>query len=272
MPATVASLLADRRLPALETRMLLGQVLGRDRAWLAAHPEAAVPDDSALRFRSLLERRHSGEPMAYLTGEREFFSLAFRVTPDVLIPRPETEILVEQALALIPAGLATRVADLGTGSGVIALALARHRPQARVVATDVSAAALAVAQDNARRLGLPRVRFVLSEWCADLPDPEYDLIVSNPPYVAEHDSHLSEGDVRHEPRGALASGADGLADLRVIARQAPGRLAPGGWLLVEHGYDQGEAVRALFGQAGLVAVETVVDLAGIGRVTKGQKR
>jgi release factor glutamine methyltransferase len=272
MPDTVASLLADRRLPALETRMLLGRVLGRDRAWLAAHPEAVVPDDAALRFRGFVARRLSGEPMAYLTGEREFFSLVFHVTPAVLIPRQETEVLVEQALALIPAGVPARVADLGTGSGAIALALAHHRPQARIVATDVSATALAVAQDNARRLGLPQVRFVHSEWCADLPDPEYEVIVSNPPYVAEHDRHLSEGDVRHEPRGALASGRDGLADLRIIARQAPKRLAAGGWLLVEHGYDQGEAVRGLFGGVGLAAVETIADLAGIGRVTKGRKR
>lgn len=264
-------MLASSSLPALEARILLAHVLRSDRAWLAAHPEAVPEAHDAASFAALCERRGEGEPIAYLVGEREFYGLRLRVTPAVLIPRPETELLVELTLARTPRDVPARVLDLGTGSGAIALAVAHARANAHVLAIDASAEALEVARSNARRLACGNVTFCESTWFSDVPRERFDLIVSNPPYVAEDDPHLGQGDLRFEPRGALAAGRDGLDALRVITRDAPQFLAVGGTLVVEHGYDQAEACRALFERAGLSAIETHEDLAGIPRVTLGRR-
>jgi release factor glutamine methyltransferase len=256
-------------LDRLDAQLLLLHVLGRgpgERAWLLAHDTDALPDGTDERFLALCRRRADGEPVAYLTGEKEFHGLALRVDARVLVPRPDTETLVEWALDLLRGSAAPRVIDLGTGSGAIALAIAAARPDARVEAVDRSADALAVARANAQRLGLP-VQFRQASWleCAG----EYDLIVSNPPYVAEADPHLPA--LRHEPRSALAAGPDGLDDLRAIVAAAPAHLAPGGWLLLEHGWDQAEAVRALLRAAGLGEVDSRTDLAGIARCSGGRR-
>jgi release factor glutamine methyltransferase len=251
--------------------VLLAHALGRDRAWLAAHATDALARDDAERFFALARRRRGGEPVAYLTGCREFWGLMLGVTPAVLVPRPETETLVEAALARLPSHRPLRVLDLGTGSGAIALALAHERPRVEVIATDASEAALAVAGDNAARLGIANVRFLRSDWYAQLPDgARFDAIVSNPPYVATGDPHLTEGDLPFEPASALLAGADGLSALRTIVAGAPSRLAPAGWLLVEHGYDQAAAVRALLEGAGFEALASLRDLAGIPRVAAGR--
>ena len=266
---TVASLTAGSRLPALEAGVLLAHVLHVDRAWLAAHPGAEVTPEHAAAARTLFARRLRDEPAAYLVGEREFFGLAFRVTPDVLIPRPETELLVELALARMPPGQRLRVLDLGTGSGAIAVALALERPMAEVHASDASAAALAVAADNAARHGV-QVRFVLGNWFEALPGSAYDLIVCNPPYVAEADAHWS-GEIRFEPRLALEGGEDGLACIRAIVAGSPRYLQRGGWLLLEHGYDQGDACTKLLRCHAYVELADCNDLAGIGRVSLGRR-
>ena len=271
-PMTVRRLLADARarIGAVDAEALLAHALGRDRGWLFAHADDAVAAGHRDRFASLLTRREAGEPVAYLCGRRGFWTLDLTVTPDTLIPRPETELLVELALARLPAGRALRVADLGTGSGAIALALASERPQARVDAVDASPGALAVAQDNARAAGIPNVAFHLGDWFAALPDRRFDLVASNPPYIAEGDPHLARGDLRHEPAMALSSGRDGLDAIRAIVRDAPAHLHPGGWLLLEHGHDQGEPVRALLQAAGFVEVATHRDLEGRDRVGLGR--
>jgi release factor glutamine methyltransferase len=245
-------------------------VLGCDRAWLVAHASDPLPRDAAQAFFALAKRRRDGEPVAYLTGRREFWGLDLAVTPAVLIPRPETETLVEVALARLPVARGVRVLDLGTGSGAIALALARERPQAEVVATDVSPEALDVARGNAARLAIGNVAFLQSDWYAGMPPDRFDAIVANPPYIAQGDPHLRDGDLRFEPRGALASGVTGLSALVAIVAGARDRLAPGGFLAVEHGFDQGDAVRGLFEASGFVAVEASRDLAGIWRVVTGQ--
>jgi release factor glutamine methyltransferase len=268
---TVRSALAQSGLVPLEAQVLLAHALGRDRAWLAAHATDALARDDAERFFALARRRRGGEPVAYLTGCREFWGLMLGVTPAVLVPRPETETLVEAALARLPSDRPLRVLDLGTGSGAIALALAHERPRAEVIATDASEAALAVAGDNAARLGIANVRFLRSDWYAQLPDgARFDAIVSNPPYVATGDPHLTEGDLPFEPASALLAGADGLSALRTIVAGAPSRLAPAGWLLVEHGYDQAAAARALLEGAGFEALASLRDLAGIPRVAAGR--
>lgn len=256
--------------PAAEASLLLTHVLQRPRSWLYAWPESAIDQAQANRFLTLIERRCAGEPVAYLTGRREFWSLDLKVTPDTLIPRPETELLVERALALMPASSAVRVVDLGTGSGAIAAAVASERAQWRILATDANAAALAVAEENFSRLGLSRITTRLGDWLAPLGGKCFDLILSNPPYVAERDPHLHRGDLRYEPRRALTSGDDGLADLRRLCREAPRHLAAGGWLVVEHGYDQGPAVRQLMAAAGLREIATHPDLGGLERVTEGR--
>jgi release factor glutamine methyltransferase len=254
--------------PRLEAQLLVAQALGRDRAWLFAHGTDPVGDDTARQVHQWVARRSAGEPMAYVLGRREFWSLDLQVSPQVLIPRPDTEILVETALGHLDRDSDAAIVDLGTGSGAIALALATERPQARITATDRSAVALAVARDNARHLGLhSRIRWLEGSWYAPLGDARFDMIVSNPPYVAEADPHLARLD--HEPREALVSGVDGLDDLRQIVADAPGHLLPGGWLLVEHGWDQGGAVQALFQAAGFSRIETLKDLAGCDRLTQG---
>ena len=273
--STIAAALAAARpkLAAGEARLLLGHVLNKSTAWLIAHDDEALDEDALLRFASLVARRAGGEPVAYLVGQREFFGRAFAVSAAVLIPRPETELLVELALAKVgdgdTAAQATRVLDLGTGSGCIAITLALEQAALQVTAIDASAAALAVAKTNAERLGAT-LRLLRSDWFAALAGEQFDLIVANPPYIAAADSHLAAGDLRHEPAAALASGADGLADLRRIIAEAPPHLAPGGRLLLEHGYDQAEAVRDLLEQAGLIDIEQHHDLAGIVRVSGGR--
>lgn len=252
-----------------EAEILLAHALGADRTLLYARPERLLSPDEARRYDTLLAHRAEGWPVAYLTGRREFHGLVLRVTPHVLVPRHETELLVELALERIPAGRHARVADLGTGSGAIALALAAARPNARVVAVDSSEAALRVAADNARALGLSNVELRRGDWFEPLAGEHYALVVSNPPYLAEDDPHLDATDLRHEPRAALASGADGLDALRILVAGALAHLEPGGAMLVEHGADQGAALRALFDAAGYVRVGTVRDLERRERVTVG---
>lgn len=254
----------------VDARVLLQHVLGCDRAWLVAHGADALTRDQAETFFALAKRRRDGEPIAYLTGRREFWGLDLAVTPAVLIPRPETETLVEVALARLPADRPLRVLDLGTGSGAIALAIAKERPLAAVTATDASAEALEVARGNAARLGLANVAFVRSDWYAAVPSGRFDAIVSNPPYIAPGDPHLADGDLRFEPRSALTPGATGLSALAAIVAGARERLVPSGALAVEHGFDQVEAVRGLFEDAGFVAVEAFRDLAGLWRVVAGR--
>jgi release factor glutamine methyltransferase len=271
---TVRRALAQSGLVPVDAHALLGHVLGVNRAWLAAHGDDALAPDRAAAFAALAKRRRDGEPVAYLTGRREFWGLALDVSPAVLIPRPETETLVEAALARLPADRAQRVLDLGTGSGAVALAIASERPLARVLATDASAAALAVAAGNARRLGLDRVAFAPGDWYdavpADWRGAPFDVVVSNPPYVGERDPHLGIGDLRFEPAQALSPGGEGMAALRTIVAGARARLCAGGTLAVEHGHDQSEAVRALFAAAGFVAIAVARDLAGIERVVAGR--
>lgn len=265
----LASLIAASGLPRIEAAILAGHVLGRGRAWIAAHGDEILPPPERTRIESLLERRRHGEPVAYLTGMREFRGLDFIVSPEVLIPRPETELLVDLALERLPAGAQARVADLGTGSGAVAIAIAIERPEARVVAVDLSDGALRVARANAVRLGA-RVEFVAGSWFQPLQGRTFDMVVSNPPYVARGDRHLEEGDVRHEPRLALESGPDGTDALREIALAARGHLATGGWLLMEHGYDQREAVLELLAQCGYSDIADHEDLAGQPRVVVGR--
>jgi release factor glutamine methyltransferase len=255
-----------------DAAILLTEVLGVSRAWLVAHGSDPIDPLAAARFEHLVVRRVAGEPIAYLIGRRGFHSLELDVGPAVLIPRPETELLVELALERMRDDRAVEVADLGTGSGALALAIAVARPQARLLASDASAAALAVAKANAQRLGLANVAFVEGSWWVPLAGRRFDLIVSNPPYIALDDPHLDAGDLRFEPRSALVAGADGLDDLRLLAAGAPAYLKSGGALLVEHGHTQGEAVRALFAAAGLGSVATHRDLEGRDRVTEGTSR
>jgi release factor glutamine methyltransferase len=254
----------------LDAELLLAYALDRPRSHLYAWPDRPATDAQRALFAQLVERRAQGEPVAYLTGTREFWSLPVRVTADVLIPRPETELLVELALAHLPDSPRPAIADLGTGSGVIALALAHECPHCRIVATDRSEGALTTARLNAEQLGLRHIEFRLGSWFGPLAAECFDLILSNPPYIAEGDPHLERGDLRFEPRSALVSGRDGLDDLRVIAHNARRHLHRGGWLIVEHGYDQGAVVRKLLKQEGFSAVETRHDLAGVARASLGR--
>jgi len=260
--------------PRADAEILLAHVSGRARGTLFAWSDQAVDAASLERYTGLLLRREQGEPVAYLTGEREFWSLNLEVNPAVLVPRPETETLVEWALELMQVRAAAdsaqlRIADLGTGSGAIALALARELPHAHVVGTDVSSQALAVARRNARRLNLPNAVFELGNWCEALgePDPTFDLIVSNPPYIPVGDPHLQR--LHREPLSALTDGADGLMAIRRIIAEAHAWMLPGAWLLLEHGFDQGSAVRRLLGAAGYEAVQTRADLGGNDRISGG---
>ena len=253
-----------------DAEALLLHVLARPRSWLIAHADDALDTDVQTAYAALVERRAAGEPVAYLTGHRGFWSLELEVTPATLIPRPETERLVELALERLPRDRACRVADLGTGSGAIALAIASERQQAQVLATDASAAALIVAHRNAQRLGLANVSFAQGDWLQPLAGQRFDLIVSNPPYIEAADPHLARGDLRFEPASALASGHDGLDDIRRIVRDSREHLAPGGWLLFEHGWNQGAAARALLHEAGYAEVFTALDLERRERVSGGR--
>lgn len=254
----------------LEAELLLAHVLQSSRTALRTWPERELSARQAQAYQEQVERRCEGWPIAYLTGEREFWSLPLKVTPDTLIPRPETEHLVELALARLPAHTAATVLDLGTGSGALALAIAHERPGAQVTAVDRSTAALAVAHENAQRHGLERVELLQSDWYSGLSGRRFALIVANPPYIGHDEPEPNAGDARFEPRTALLAAKTGLADLETVIAGAPGHLEPGGWLLVEHGYRQGEAVRRLFEASGFHAVETVRDLAGHERASLGQ--
>lgn len=280
MTRDIQSLLNDARnrlaaicdSPQLDAELLLAHVTGKDRIYFYTWPEHSLEISLVIHYENLLQRRLHGEPLAHIVGEREFWSLRLKVTPDTLIPRPETELLVEEALKIIPLDKAWEILDLGTGSGAIALALALERPGASIIATDLSAKALAIAAHNAQRLGLTNIRFVQGDWYAALePGTSFDLIVSNPPYIAEHDTHLKHQELRHEPYQALASGEDGLDAIRHILSNLHAHLKSGGWILMEHGYDQGDAVQALFQKAGLVDVRCLKDLEGRDRVTLGRK-
>lgn len=254
----------------LEAQLLLQHVLQVNRAWLIAHENDTLSPNIQTEFEALLTRRLQGEPMAYILGEREFYGLVLQVTPATLIPRPDTETLVEAALDKIPQNMDVHVLDLGTGSGAIALAIAKHRSQANVVAVDASPAALEVAKHNADRLNISNVQFVLSDWFSALEDQRFEIIVSNPPYIEADDPHLAQGDLRFEPPDALASGKDGLSDIRIIINQCLTHLKPQGWLMLEHGYNQAISVSELMSSAGLVDVATIKDLGGNDRVTIGK--
>ncbi|GAA5523998.1 release factor glutamine methyltransferase [Microbulbifer aestuariivivens] len=266
-----AAELAQSDSARLDLEVLLGHVLGRSRTWLYTWPEYALSDSEQQQFERLLKRRAAGEPVAHLTGEREFWSLPLLVDSSTLIPRPDTELLVETALALCPQSR-QRVLDLGTGSGAIALALASERPAWQLLAADKSPQALALAERNRSRLELGNVQLLQSDWFAGIPAQTFDLIVSNPPYIDAADPHLEQGDVRFEPRSALVAGRQGLADIDTIVAASGDYLAPGGWLLVEHGWQQAAAVRALFAGAGLVGVDSRRDYGGHERLTLGRRQ
>lgn len=251
---------------------LLQKILHVPRVYLFAHPERCLSDAEFAHYKELLQRRLHGEPIAYILGEREFYGINLKVTPATLIPRADTELLVELALQRVPLHQHCAVLDLGTGSGAIALAIAQACPQAEVLACDASAAALAVAQENARTLGIVNASFVQSDWFAALDTRRFMLIASNPPYIAAGDPHLAQGDVRFEPISALTSGLDGLDDIRHIIAQSSSHLLPGGWLLLEHGYDQAARVRGLLQEAGFDDVFSACDIAGIERASGGRIR
>lgn len=271
-PATIDALLrhAASTIDRVDAECLLAHALARPRSWLFAHAGDVVEVAAGSRFAELLSRRQAGEPVAYLTGTRGFWTLGLAVSPATLIPRPETELLVELALARIPVGSAARIADLGTGSGAIALAIAKERPRTHVVATDASEPALEVARRNAVHNGIANIEFRHGDWLAPLAGERFELIASNPPYIADGDPHLGEGDLRFEPPSALSSGRDGLDAIRCIVRAAPLHLLPGGWLLLEHGWGQGAAVRSLLAEAGFNEVETARDLEGRDRTSLGR--
>jgi release factor glutamine methyltransferase len=275
LATSIGALIKESAIPQRETTMLLERILQMSRASIAAHPERFLDAPQEHLARAWIQRRVGGEPMAYILGEREFYGVKLIVTPDVLIPRPETETLVEQALACLSkqyAPNAARVLDLGTGSGAIAISLAEQRPALDIVATDISAKALAVAKGNAKRLGV-QISFIESDWFSALENERFDLIVSNPPYVAHGDPHLIQGDLRFEPITALTDNEPdqgGLACIRRIIDDAPKHLNGEGWLLFEHGYDQADACRELLAARGFVELICAHDLAGIPRVSGGR--
>lgn len=252
-----------------DVQVMLGHSLGMSRAWLSAHRDDLADAWIAAHFRMLLRQRTAGQPVAYLTGGREFYGRRFSVTPDVLIPRPDTETLVEAALGKMSPESRPDVLDLGTGSGCVAVTLALEKPAARVTAVEISRSALGIARRNAEALGA-RIEFLQGAWFAPLPGRRFDLIVSNPPYIPAADPHLQRGDLRFEPSMALTAGDDGLDEIRRIVGEAAEYLNPGGWLLFEHGYDQAEACRNLLLGAGFGKLVSVPDLAGIPRVAGGQ--
>jgi release factor glutamine methyltransferase len=270
-PITVRAALdeAEQRIDALDARVLLCRAIERDPAYLIAHPEATLRISELETYQALVERRAQGEPVAYITGEREFYGRSFQVTPAVLIPRPETELLVDLALERMPAD-GTRALDLGTGSGCVAISLASERSQSKILALDQSVEALTVARRNAVAAHVGNVAFLQSDWFAALRRELFGVIVANPPYVATDDPHLAAGDLRFEPRAALDGGPDGLVAVRRIVVEAKEHLEPGGWLLFEHGHDQGERARLLLHAEGYEEIFTAHDLAGIDRVSAGR--
>ena len=254
---------------SFEANLLCQQVLNVKRAWLISHESDALEANQQDGFEALLQRRLNGEPMAYILGSRDFYGLQLKTTPATLIPRSDTETLVEAALAKIPQNASLNILDLGTGTGAVAFAIASQRPQANIAAVDASPEALKVATENAQNLKLSNVRLLESNWFSALLSEKFDVIVSNPPYIAQDDEHLKKGDLRFEPLSALASGADGLDDIRKIIQDAPDFLNPNGWLMLEHGYDQGDAVAALLNARGFRQIDHVKDIAGTLRVTFG---
>ncbi|MGH8667153.1 MAG: peptide chain release factor N(5)-glutamine methyltransferase [Burkholderiales bacterium] len=270
-PATIGAAMREAGLDPVDARVLLQQVLGIPHAALLAHDERVLSEDERRRFAALAARRADGEPVAYLLGWREFYGRRFAVGPAVLVPRPETELLIDQALQRLPPAARVEMLDLGTGSGNIALTLALERPRCALTAVDASGCALAMARENARTLGAGNIEFLQGDWYGPVTDRSFDLVVSNPPYVAETDPHLGLGDLRFEPASALRAGPDGLAAIRQIVARAPEYLRANGWLLFEHGYDQAHACRSLLGEAGFVDVTTASDLAELPRVSGGRK-
>ncbi len=254
----------------LEAQLLLQHVLNVNRAWLIAHENEALSPENFAQFQQLITRRKNGEPIAYILGYREFFGLKLKVTPDTLIPRPDTETLVEAALEKISKYQTSKVLDLGTGTGAIALAIAKNRPNAQVTAVDFSANALKIAQENAKNLAIQNVSFVQSDWFSALKNQQFDVIVSNPPYIEENDAHVGQGDLRFEPKSALTSGVDGLDDIRKIIGESLHFLKPQGWLLIEHGYNQAKNVRELIAEYASADIATVQDFGGNDRVTMGR--
>jgi release factor glutamine methyltransferase len=272
--ATIESLLnhaelPDSPTPRLDAELLLAHVLGKSRSYLHTWPERELETEQLERYQAAIVRRQAGEPVAYILGQQGFWSLELEVASHTLIPRPDTELLVETVLALLPATPAALL-DLGTGTGAIALALASERPAWRLTGVDRVAEAVALAERNRARLSLNNAKFIESHWFSALAGQRYQLIVSNPPYIAADDRHLAEGDVRFEPSSALVAGADGLDDIRLIIQQAPNYLEAGGWLLLEHGFDQAAAVRELLSARGFSAVESRRDLGGHERISLGR--
>jgi release factor glutamine methyltransferase len=262
--------LSDNPAARLEAELLLALALACPRTTLRAWPKRPLTAPQSASFQQYLARRLGGEPVAYILGQREFWTFTLKVTPDTLIPRPETEHLVELALQRIPTDAHWQLADLGTGSGAIALALASERPHCQVTATDSSNAALEVARENARTHDIQNIRFQCGHWFAPLSQQHFHVIVSNPPYVAQHDPHLQQGDLRFEPQRALSAGPDGIDDLQHIIEASPAHLVPNGWLLLEHGFDQGSTVTQLLRQRGFAEVQCFDDYAERERVSCGR--
>jgi release factor glutamine methyltransferase len=257
--------------PLLDAEVLLGFVLGKPRTYLRAWCDNTLTDEQLTAFAVLIKQRQQGTPIAYLAGTREFWSRDFRVTPEVLIPRPDTELLIELSLELIPENQAIKLIDLGTGSGIIAVTLAAERPNAHAIAVDASLAALAIAQYNARQHQLTDIEFYQSDWFTNVPKSLFDLVISNPPYIDPEDEHLQQGDVRFEPKSALIADNKGLSDIQIIADEARRYLKPLGHLLIEHGYNQAPQVQAIFNALAYDKVQSYRDLSGQARVTYGQK-
>lgn len=266
----VKALDLEPREARLEAQILAAHALGVNRAWLVAHDRDGLPLDEANNVETLIARREKGEPVAYILGEREFYGRMFTVSPDVLIPRPETELLVEAALERLPKDRPARILDLGTGSGCIAISIALARPNCEVTAVDASLAALEVARLNAARLAAEGIRFQVSDWYARIDVKNFDIVVANPPYIVETDEHLRRGDLRSEPVSALAAGRDGLKDIRRIIAEAPSHLGATGWLLLEHGYDQASACADLLLAAGFTNIGCLQDFARLDRVSMGR--
>src|SRR5690606_741382 len=266
---TIESLTRTSGLPPLETRMLIGRTLGVSRSWMIAHDRDPLSDEQVVQIRALIERRLSGEPMAYIMGEREFMGLTFETSAAARIPRPETELLVETASDYVREHRRANVLDLGTGTGVIAVSIARFCPGALVLATDKSPDALALARRNAQKHRTTHVRFLESDWFDGIPQQAFDLIVSNPPYIRRHDPHLQQGDLRFEPPMALTDYSDGFAAIRRIIAGARAYLVNGGWMWIEHGWDQAEHVRYMLAKVGFKNIESRNDLSGIERISGG---
>ncbi len=270
MPQTPTQLLRHTPLERVDARLLMQFVTGLSHAQLVTQGDTPLNDAQLAQWQALEAARHAGTPIAYLLGYKDFYQHRFRVSPAVLIPREDTELLVEAALSRIPTDARQQIADLGTGSGAIAISIAAARTNSQIWAVDISSDALAIAQYNAQQIGAPNVQFYVSHWFEAIASQSFDLIVSNPPYIDAQDPHLQQGDLRFEPQTALTDFADGLACLQHITQQAPAHLNPNGWLLLEHGYQQGTACRDLLAQAGFFHIQTLQDLAGHDRVSLGQ--